>query len=148
MKRIKYIAFLIILLLISVKVSAQTFTVGNYLDNVYYRKVSESGTVHFAQARFIKKGKTSSIVYCIDPFSEFGDGLNYNAFQAMNHSLFLSMDDETWLKINTIAYFGYGYENHTDPIWYAITQMLIWRTVEPTTHSYFTSTLNGIETNI
>ena len=30
-------------------------------------------------------------------------------------------------KISMIAHFGYGYKNHTDVKWYAITQFMIWQ---------------------
>ena len=34
-----------------------------------------------------------------------------------------------------LAYYGYGYKNHLEEKWISITQMLIWRTVDPS-HSF------------
>src|SRR5699024_6366372 len=46
-------------------------------------------------------------------------------------------------QISLIAYFGYGYKNHTDTKWYAITQFMIWKAADPTGNFYFTDGLNG-----
>ena len=51
------------------------------------------------------------------------------------------------MLINKIAYFGYGYYNHSDPKWYAISQYLIWKEADPLGHYYFTEGLNGLEAN-
>ena len=53
------------------------------------------------------------------------------------------MTKEQWQRISLLAYYGYGYENHTSTKWYAITQILIWRTADPSGNFYFTDGLNG-----
>ena len=45
-------------------------------------------------------------------------------------------------RITKIAYFGYGYKNHTEPKWYAITQFMIWKE-SAYGYYYFTNYLNG-----
>ena len=54
---------------------------------------------------------------------------------------------EQWHRISLLAYYGYNYNengyNHSANKWYVITQLLIWRTVEPDDIMYFTDTLNG-----
>ena len=42
-----------------------------------------------------------------------------------------------------LAYYGYGYGNHTDIHWYTVTQYLIWQTVPHGYDIYFTDSLNG-----
>ena len=37
------------------------------------------------------------------------------------------MSQDTWRKVSLLAYYGYGYGNHTDMKWYAITQYEIWK---------------------
>ena len=48
-------------------------------------------------------------------------------------------------RISLLAYYGYGYEGHSDQKWYAITQVMIWRTTNPESDIYFTDTLMVIE---
>lgn len=50
--------------------------------------------------------------------------------------------------ISNIAHFGYGYQNHTDIKWYAITQVMIWKIADPSGDYYFTDSLNGNRINI
>ena len=45
--------------------------------------------------------------------------------------------------LNLIAYFGYGYQNHTDIKWYGITQFLIWTNLTPRYNVFLTDTLYG-----
>ena len=53
------------------------------------------------------------------------------------------MTQEQWRRITLLAYYGYGYGNHTDIHWYTVTQYLIWQTVPHGYDIYFTDTLNG-----
>ena len=55
----------------------------------------------------------------------------------------LGFSDAQWERISLLAYYGYGYEGHSDQKWYAITQVMIWRTTNPESDIYFTDTLNG-----
>ena len=45
--------------------------------------------------------------------------------------------------IKRLAYYGYGYGNHNDIKWYAITQYLIWQETVINGEIYFTDKLNG-----
>lgn len=46
-------------------------------------------------------------------------------------------------RIKKLIYYGYGYANHTENKWYAVTQLMIWQAAEPKGNYYFTDKLNG-----
>ena len=57
------------------------------------------------------------------------------------------MSEAQWERISLLAYYGYQYNDngydHSNNKWYAITQVMIWRTTNPESDIYFTNTLNG-----
>ena len=59
----------------------------------------------------------------------------------------LGFSESQWDRISLLAYYGYGYGNHTDQKWYVITQVMIWRTTNPESDIYFTDKLNGSRVN-
>jgi len=124
------------------KVSATQFVVGTSISNMYYKKISSTGKGHYALAKFVRNKDNSHVVYCLDPFITFGENKDYSKYLGSEKQK-LNFSAEVWEKVNAIAYFGYGYLNHNDDYWYAVTQILIWRTVDPTTDSFFTDKLNG-----
>ena len=102
-----------------------------------------TGTTYYQKAKMMRNSYNEP-VYCIDPFSLFDEGANYTRNDNVNN-----MDQYKIDKIKKIAHFGYGYGNHTDPAWYAATQMLIWREANSNIgRFYFTDTLNGNEISI
>ena len=115
-----------------------------FIDNIYMSKYEYStGTTYYQKAKMMRNSYNEP-VYCIDPFSLFDEGANYTRNDNINN-----MDPYTIDKIKKIAHFGYGYGNHTDPVWYAATQMLIWREANSNIgRFYFTDTLNGNEITI
>ena len=48
-----------------------------------------------------------------------------------------TLDNDTLDRIKVIAYYGYGYNKHTDIKWYSITQYLIWETINKDTDISF-----------
>lgn len=70
------------------------------------------------------------------------DNYTYTSYTS-DYADILNISEEVWKEISLIAYYGYGYENHTEDYWYYITQMMIWREVEPDAQFYFTKTLGG-----
>jgi len=91
----------------------------------------------FQTARFFRKDNTNEFAYCIEPFSTFDEMANYT-----NTSNPYNLNKTQIDRISKIAHFGYGYKNHTEPKWYAITQMMIWKETGPGDY-YFTDYLNG-----
>lgn len=111
----------------------------NYIPNIWMNKKNPNdGLIYYNQARFIKEKGTNKIAYCLEPFIYFNQTGTYTGT--------LTPTNYTNDQIRTmtlIAHFGHSYQNHTEPKWYAITQMMIWKVAHPNAQYYFTSTKNG-----
>ncbi len=136
----KIIIFLLTILFIgfnSIDVNAESFYEAEYIDNIYTKSVN-GATANYQKARFFRRSSDNKEAYCIEPFATFQATTNY---QQLNYGK--NINTNTWHRMTLLAHYGYGYNNHTDPKWYAITQLMIWRLVEPNKDFYFTNTLNG-----
>ena len=102
-----------------------------------------TNTKFYQKARFYRKTDTNEFAYCIEPFSGFYEN---NIYETTTNPNYLS--NQQIDRISKIAHFGYGYKNHTDLKWYAITQLMIWQIADPSGNYYFTETLNGNKINI
>lgn len=143
MKKMIFLLISIIIGLISstiiVQAKSTTFYEGEYIDGIYMNKQKKgSSTIYYQKARFFRQSGTNRFAYCIDPFVFFEEGSSYDETITPNN--LTAQQKET---ISLIAYFGYGYKNHTDTKWYAITQFMIWKAADPTGNFYFTDGLNG-----
>ncbi len=147
MKKIIVIIMIFFIGIIGVMASdtSEEFYSGDWIPNIYIDKV-KNGTIHYRQARFIKRKSNKDIAYCIEPFEDMKYNDNYNGYTS-DYSNHLGISDSTWKRISRIAYFGYGYADHTSDKWYAITQVMIWREVDKSAQFYFTDSLNGNKTN-
>ena len=117
---------------------------GDYINGAYINKVNNNKT-YYMQSRFIYN-ELNQIIYCIEPFNKISTTIDYNVFDT-NFDSITNIDEYTWKKILTASYFGFNYENHFEPIWYSITQVLIWKYIYPNNDIYFTDKLNGNKTN-
>ena len=136
MKRIINVILLIVIVsMIKIGVKAETFYEDNYLDNVYL--TYKSNTVYKPQhMRYIRRTSDNKPVYCLTPSKLLYYDENYN----INNNYNISASK---LKIvSEIAYFGYGYKNHTSDKWYAITQYMIWKEMD-SNHISFTDGYEG-----
>ncbi len=147
---IKKIFFLITIISIyffsSINIYAEstTFYEAEYIDNIYMSKYEYSTqTTYFQTARFFRNSQTNDFAYCIEPLIFFKENSNYHS--TLNPNNFSTEQVE---RIKKIAHFGYGYKNHTDQKWYAITQMMIWKeSGKDIGKFFFTDSLNGKEIN-
>ena len=96
---------------------------------------------YYQKARFFRKTGTDEFAYCIEPFQFFEENESYQSTSNPN------LTQEKLDRISKIAYYGYGYKNHTDKKWYAITQLMIWQASDSGGNYYFTDTLNGSPIN-
>ncbi len=126
--------------ILNVNAESATFYEAEYIDNIYMSKYQYSNnTIYYQKARFFRKSDTGEAAYCIEPFTFFNENSTY---ETTLNPYNLSQDQKT--RIERIAHFGYGYKNHTDAKWYAITQMMIWETADPYSGSFFfTDYMNG-----
>jgi hypothetical protein len=148
-KQIKF--FLIIILsicavknmVIHVNAESAEFYEAEYIDGIYMNKKSNnSKTIYYQKARFFRQYGTNDFAYCIEPFMFFNENYTYESTTTP-----YNLSEEQIKKISEIAYFGYGYKNHTDEKWYAITQMMIWQEADSNGEYYFTNGLNGPRIN-
>ena len=112
-----------------------------WINGDYILKVKGS-TRKYQQMTVITRNSDGSFVYCIEPGTPVSDGAVYPG-QDFDQSYVGQMTQEQWRRITLLAYYGYGYGNHTDIHWYTVTQYLIWQTVPHGYDIYFTDSLNG-----
>ena len=156
-KLIKYnvIGIFLLLAFIGIKeVKAETYTgqaiwPSEHISNIYIKKFRPDGYIKWQQARFIRRSEDNKFVYCLQPYVEIDNNLPYYNIERQDYASVLNMTEEQWDRVSLLAYYGYGYDqngyDHSAQKWYAITQVMIWRTVEPTSRIVFTDTLNGNE---
>ena len=122
MKKIIFIFLCFFMFNVIVKAD-DTFYLGEKVPNMYVESVKGSN-IHNG-APFLLHRSDGDIVYCINPFMNMSTTGIYKSY-TYNDPLF-KIPDEHLNMMNVAAYYGYGYENHTDIKWYGITQYLIWK---------------------
>lgn len=141
-KKIIFLILFVFTIIPSINVKAETanFYEGEYIDGIYMNKYNYSNkTIYYQKARFFRKTNTNEFAYCIEPFNFFNETSTYTSTLNPNNLSQHQID-----RISKISHFGYGYKNHTDPKWYAITQFMIWKESDPNSGDYyFTNGLNG-----
>ena len=120
------------------------FYEGEYIDGIYMNKYQYSTkTIYYQKARFFRKEGSNEFAYCIEPFAFFKDTSIYDSTFSP-----AGLSADQLKRISLLAHFGYGYHDHQDPKWYAVTQMMIWQTADPNSGDYyFTDGLNGNRIN-
>lgn len=159
MKKIKMLYAVIGILFLSTilgisKVNAEEYTgqaiwPSEKIANIFIRKYRADGYIKYQQASFIRRSEDNRFVYCLQPYVDIDNNLPYYQVVRSDYASVLSLTQEQWDRVSLLAYYGYQYNDngydHSNNKWYAITQVLIWRTVEPTSKIVFTNTLNGTD---
>ena len=115
------------------------FYEAEYIDGIWINKYNpDTKETFYQKARFFRQTDTNEFAYCIETFNFFNSNGDY--ITTNNPPTLTSAQKE---RISEIAHFGYGYKNHTDAKWYAITQFMIWKEANPNGDYYFTDSLNG-----
>ena len=129
---------------IIVNAESTLFYEGEYIDGIYMNKYQYSTkTIYYQKARFFRKEGSNEFAYCIEPFAFFKENSIYDSTFSP-----AGLSSEQLKRISLLAHFGYGYHDHQDQKWYAITQMMIWQTADPSSGDYyFTDGLNGNRIN-
>lgn len=140
MKKIILILGVLFLSLAFTEVKADTFYEAEYISGEYINKVKD-GKTYYLTVQFIKNDK-GEIVYCLEPFATFTEGTGYSG-KNFSYEYYTGLSNEQMRRIEKLAYYGYNYIGRMDAKWYAITQYLIWKTVDTSADIYFTDTLNG-----
>lgn len=144
-KKILFFVTILCLFLISGNVNAEEkFYEGEYIDGIYTKSIRvKNYSNHFQKARFFRRVSDNKEAYCIEPFAFFDQNAGYDSSITPQN-----ISNDKWRKMSLIAHYGYGYKNHTDSKWYAITQLLIWRESTDGGAFFFTDTLNGNKIDI
>ena len=131
--------------------TGQAIWPSEYISNIYIRKDRNDGYSKYQQARFIRRSEDNKFVYCLQPYTDIDNNLPYYDVIRSDYERVLGFSEEQWERISLLAYYGYQYNDngydHSDHKWYAITQVMIWRTTNPESNIYFTDTLNGSYTS-
>ncbi len=129
------------------KYTGQAIWPSEHISNIYIKKVKPDGYTKYQQARFIRRSEDNKFVYCLQPYTDIDNNLPYYDVIREDYARVLGFSEEQWDRISLLAYYGYDYNengyNHSDQKWYAITQVMIWRTTNPESDIYFTDSLNG-----
>ena len=130
---------ILILLLVSLNVKAKTYSFyeAEWIDGIYINRYESSTKLtHYQKARFFREKSTDDFAYCVEPEIKFDEDHSYTASE-------LNLSGATVKRMKEIAHYGYGYKNHTDKAWYAVTQVMLWQETEGKNNVYFTDSLNG-----
>ncbi len=133
------------------KYTGQAIWPSEHIDNIYIQKVKPDGSKKYQQAQFLRRSEDNKFVYCLQPYADINNILPYYDVIREDYEKVLGFTEEQWERISLLAYYGYQYNDngidHSDNKWYAVTQVMIWRTTNPESNIYFTDTLNGSETS-
>ena len=138
---IKKIIFLItIILFISIigylkpiNVKAQTYTDQLYLDNSFTFAIATTTIADhsiwvYDDEKLLRRASDNKPVYCLQAHVLVTNGAGIVGFDDdASQSTLLNLSFADRLRVFQIAYFGYGYGNHTSLDWYAATQIMIWQ---------------------
>lgn len=117
-----------------------------FISNIFMRKERPNGYKKYQQARFIRQSSDNHFVYCLQPYVNIETNAQYKV-ETEDYTTVTNLNAKQWHRISLLSYYGYNYTengyNHSEDKWYVITQLLIWKTVEPNDLMYFTDTLNG-----
>ncbi len=142
---IKKILFILSLFFIGNVVYAEKFTIGDYISGEYIKMVNDETSKYLTIQKI--NDSRGNFVYCIEPFILVDESTEDYTTYVKDLSGYKSLSEEQKRRISLIAYYGYGYKDRMVPRWYAVTQMLIWKTVDPDSDFYFTDTINGNKIN-
>ena len=140
-KVLKRIVFVFVMFLSFSIVKAEQFKVGEYIEGEYIKMVSNNTTKYLTIQ--IIRDSNDNFVYCIEPFVLVDENEKDYVTYESDLSLYDDLTEEQKRRVSLLAYYGYGYKDRKTKKWYAITQMLIWRTVDPDSEFYFTDVPNG-----
>lgn len=151
--RYAMIGILFFMTILGIKtVKAETYTgqaiwPSEFISNIYVKKVKPNGYAKYQQMQFIRRSEDNKFVYCLQPYTDIDNNLPYYEVARDDYAKVLNMTEEQWDRVSLLAYYGYQYNengyDHTAKKWYAVTQVMIWRTTNPESDIYFTDTLNG-----
>lgn len=117
-----------------------SFYKAEIIEGVTYSKFNASRQNR--QAYIQRRNRDNMPVYCTEPFDLVKENYYYRA-AATEAEVLTKFSVAVAKRIKLIAYYGYGYKGHEDTKWYSITQIMMWRTIDPVNKFEWTDTLGG-----
>ncbi len=118
---------------------------GMWISNEYVNK-SKNGKTKYQQMTMIVRNRDNRFVYCIEPGTSMDSTSIIKGYDT-NQANYANLTSSEYERIKLLAYYGYGYKEHTDIKWYVITQFMIWQSHNLGYDIYFTDKLNGNRIN-
>lgn len=146
MKKYLLTILLIIIGTTSLSIKAESLISTENRNDITYRK-ELNGVIQNRSPGIARLKSNGKIVYCIEPMKSVKVESSYKELSMEEASRKFNIDKDILDYINLIAFYGYGYKDRNDSKWYAITQLLIWRKLEPKGNFYFTESLKGNKSN-
>lgn len=146
----RYVKFILLLAVFTIFLSgsrvyakSDSFYEGEAVTGAYLKKFKPGATTgKYEQMRIFRRSGDHQAAYCIEIWETLASNQEMLGYED-NYLLHANLTEDVWERIQLIAYYGYEYKNHTTDNWYAASQYLIWKTLEPNSTIYFTDTLNG-----
>lgn len=126
MKKFLFI-FLTLFIFIPSSNALSKFYLGDKVPDMHIGSIS-SKNVSYNAIPFVLRRDDGVFVYCLEHQLKINTTDFYTEYNYNDERFNLTEDQIT--KINTLAYYGYGYKNHTDIKWYGVTQFLIWKELD------------------
>ena len=147
MRHVKFILLLAVFTIFlsgsRVYAKSDSFYEGEAVTGAYLKKFKPgASTGKYEQMRIFRRTSDHQAAYCIEIWETLASNQTMMGYED-DYLLHTNLTNDVWEKIQLISYYGYGYKNHTTDNWYAASQYLIWKAIEPNSTIYFTDTLNG-----
>ena len=128
MKKVIYLSLIVLsFFMFNNRVNAITFGQERNRDFVLQKTLGDKGAIVFGGRIYVNG--TNEYAYCVEPFGELNNNGTYYSYNGDPSKLGLNQAKVD--RIKQIAYFGYGYGNHTDKKWTEVTKIMIWRAAHP-----------------
>lgn len=137
MKKIMFIFILSFLFIFDVRANSK-FYLGERVPDMHIESIKGSD-IHNG-VPFILRRDDGEFVYCINPFEKLNTTSYYSEYSYNDY--YFNLSSEQINRMNLIAYYGYGYKNHTELKWYGVSQLLIWKELG-LDDIYFTESARG-----
>jgi len=152
MKKIIKLLSVMVLLATSFISKPKADTIQDYMlrkydivEGVYVTKLGQEVNT-YDYMYIIARKSDGKFVYCIQPGVSIDEDKVYQGYTS-DLVVMSQLTPEQWDRIQTIAYYGYGYVedgiDHSDKKWYAVTQFMIWQTAPNGNEIFFVDKLQG-----
>ncbi len=108
------------------EIKKNEFVINDWVDLYYSR--TNNNNVKKGRFVIIRNKEDNNFAYCIEPLKTAKENYLYTGYELKNIN---NINKDILDRISLLSYYGYMYPGHEDKTWYAITQLLIWKTVAP-----------------